>query len=80
MSEYKVSIIMPVYNAQKYLTDSLESIVNQSIGVENLEVIIVNDASTDFFQLPVKFFTQRFQNPMQELCLEDTTEYMMRLP
>ena len=47
MSEYKVSIIMLVYNAQKYLTDSLESIVNQSIGVENLEVIIVNDASTD---------------------------------
>ena len=44
---YKVSIIMPVYNAEKYLRDSLDSIVNQSIGVENLEVIIVNDASTD---------------------------------
>lgn len=47
MSDYKVSIIMPVYNADKYLRDSLDSIVNQSIGVENLEVVIVNDASTD---------------------------------
>lgn len=44
---YKVSIIMPVYNSEDYLRDSLESIVGQSIGVENLEVIIVNDASTD---------------------------------
>lgn len=44
---YKVSIIMPVYNCEEYLTDSLESIVNQSIGVENLEVIMVDDASSD---------------------------------
>ncbi|WP_458454724.1 glycosyltransferase family 2 protein [Methanobrevibacter sp.] len=43
----KVSIIMPVYNAEKYLRDALDSIVNQTIGVDNLEVIIVNDASTD---------------------------------
>ena len=47
MSDYKVSIIMPVYNADKYLRDTLDSIVGQSIGVENLEVVIVNDASTD---------------------------------
>ena len=47
MSEFKVSIIIPVFNAEKYLPDALDSIVNQSIGVENLEVIIVNDASTD---------------------------------
>ena len=47
MNEYKVSVLMPVYNAEKYLRDSLDSIVNQTIGVENLEVIIVNDASTD---------------------------------
>lgn len=38
---------MPVYNSQKYLRDSLDSIVSQTIGVENLEVIIVDDASTD---------------------------------
>ena len=47
MSDYKVSIIMPVYNAEKFLRDTLDSIVNQSIGLENLEVVIVNDASTD---------------------------------
>ena len=47
MSNYKISIIIPVFNAEKHLKDSLNSIIDQSIGVENLEVIIVNDASTD---------------------------------
>ena len=47
MSEYKVSIIIPAYNAEKYLAQALDSVASQSIGVENLEVIIVNDASSD---------------------------------
>lgn len=47
MSEFKLAIIIPVFNGEKYLSDALDSIVNQSIGVDNLEVIIVDDASTD---------------------------------
>ncbi len=47
MSNYKLSIIIPVYNSEKYIKDSLDSLINQTIGIENLEVIIVNDASTD---------------------------------
>lgn len=62
MSEYKISIIMPVFNAEKYLRDSLESIVNQSIGVENLEVIIVNDASTDSSADIIDEFSDKFPN------------------
>ena len=59
---YKVSIIMPVYNAEKYLRDSLNSIVNQSIGVENLEVIIVNDASTDSSKEIIDEFAAKYPN------------------
>ena len=40
-----VSIIIPVYNREKYLRKTLESIINQSY--KNLEIIIVNDCSTD---------------------------------
>ena len=47
MSEFKISIIIPVFNGEKYLPDALDSIISQTIGVENLEVIIVDDASTD---------------------------------
>lgn len=41
----KVSIIIPVYNAQEHLKKCLDSVVNQTF--KDLEVIIVNDGSTD---------------------------------
>lgn len=40
-----VSIVIPVYNVEKYLENCLESIVNQSYS--KLEIILVNDGSTD---------------------------------
>ena len=41
----KVSVIIPVYNVEKYLEHCLNSIVEQSY--DNLEIIIINDGSTD---------------------------------
>lgn len=43
----KVTVITPCYNSEKYLGECLESLENQTIGIENLELILVNDASTD---------------------------------
>ncbi|PWA12885.1 glycosyltransferase family 2 protein [Pueribacillus theae] len=44
---YKVTVIMPVYNAEKTLRKAIESVINQSIGFENVEFIIIDDKSSD---------------------------------
>ena len=41
-----ISIIIPVYNVEKYLSSCVESLLSQTIS-ENLEIILVNDGSTD---------------------------------
>ncbi|MBO4454621.1 MAG: glycosyltransferase [Paludibacteraceae bacterium] len=41
-----ISIIVPIFNAAQYLTDCIDSIINQ-ITTEPLEIILVDDASTD---------------------------------
>lgn len=41
----KVSVIVPVYNTQEYLTDCLLSLVKQTLS--EIEIIVVNDGSTD---------------------------------
>ena len=41
----KVSVIIPVYNTEKYLRQCLDSVVNQTL--KDIEIICVNDGSTD---------------------------------
>ena len=41
----KISVIVPVYNSEKYIERAVESLINQSY--ENMEIILINDGSTD---------------------------------
>ena len=46
--EFKFSVLMPIYNVEKYLAESIDSLINQSIGFEeNIELVIVDDGSPD---------------------------------
>lgn len=42
-----ISIVVPCYNVEQYIDDCLNTLVRQTIGVQNLDIILVNDASTD---------------------------------
>ena len=44
---YLFSVIIPIYNTARYLDESIGSILKQTIGFDNIQLILVNDGSTD---------------------------------
>ena len=59
LNNRKISIIVPVYNVEKYLRQCLDSIINQTY--DNLEIICINDESPDYSQ-----------DILEEYALEDS--------
>ena len=53
----KVSVIIPVYNTEKYLPKCLDSIINQSL--DDIEIICINDCSTDRSLEILKYYVQK---------------------
>ena len=56
----KVSVIMPAYNADKYISDSINSVLNQSY--KNIELIIVDDKSTDNTAQIAQYYASMYPN------------------
>ena len=45
---FKISVVMAVYNKERYVAEAIESIINQSLDFEkNIQLILVNDKSSD---------------------------------
>ena len=55
-----ISIIIPIYNTQKYLEKCIESVENQTYN--NMEVILVNDGSTDSSEKVIQPYLQKYEN------------------
>jgi glycosyltransferase involved in cell wall biosynthesis len=58
----KVTVVTPVYNAEKYLSKTIESVINQTIGFENIEYILVDDCSTDSSRSILLDYSSRYEN------------------
>ncbi len=59
----KVSIIVPVYNSEKYLKDCLDSLVNQTL--QEIEIIAIDDASSDKSLEILKEYEMRYPNKIR---------------
>lgn len=59
----KFTVIMPLYNVGKYLTETIQCIISQSVGFEeNIQLVLVNDGSTDETEQISKSFADRYPN------------------
>lgn len=65
----KVSIIVPVYNVEKYLAKCLDSLVNQTL--KDIEIIIVNDGSPDKSQDIIDKYVKEYPNLVQSFIKEN---------
>lgn len=62
-----ISVIIPMYNAEKTIEKVLVSIKNQTFPMENMEVLVINDGSTDNSRLVVERFIK--ENPNVKISL-----------
>ena len=44
---YDFSVVMSVYNMKKYMRESIDSVIHQTIGFEKIQLILVDDGSSD---------------------------------
>lgn len=57
-----LSIVVPVYNVEDYLSKCLDSILNQDIDKDDYEIIVVNDGSTDGSGEIAEEYAERYSN------------------
>ncbi|WP_321348209.1 glycosyltransferase family 2 protein [uncultured Draconibacterium sp.] len=57
MTNPKISVIIPVYNTEKYLTQCLDSVINQTLS--DIEILVINDRSPDNCQQILKEYEEK---------------------
>ena len=59
---YKISIILPIFNVEKLLERALNSIINQTMDLADIEVIMVDDCSTDSSRKIMEKYSNKYPN------------------
>ncbi|MFJ7056229.1 glycosyltransferase family 2 protein [Streptomyces microflavus] len=67
-----VSVVVAVYNTMPYLTECLNSLVRQSIGLDRLEIVAVDDGSTDDSGAELDRFAERYPGVVKVLHQENS--------
>ena len=62
MKKYDISVIMPIYNNEKFLKRAIQSVINQTFDFDRIELILVDDKSSDNSKDIMKKFDDLYQN------------------
>lgn len=68
----KISLIIPTFNAKDYLPRAINSLLDQSFGFENIELLLVDDNSTDGTQNIILDLANKYENVKPILCKENS--------
>lgn len=60
--KYLISVIIPMYNSEKFIARCIDSILKQTIKIEKIQIIIVNDGSQDNSKHIVEKYMQTYNN------------------
>lgn len=70
--KYKFSVIIPVYNVENYLEETILSVINQTIGFEdNIQILLVNDGSTDNSEEICLKYQEKYPNNIKYIYQEN---------
>lgn len=75
-NQKKVSVIVPVYNTEKYLNRCLDTLVGQSL--EDIEIVIVNDGSKDSSPQIVKEYMEKYPGKFLYATQENSGQAVAR--
>lgn len=68
-----LSVIVPCYNVEQYVGRCLDSIISQTIGIGNLDIVLVNDASTDGTSSILQRYVEQYPEHMRVINLEQNS-------
>ncbi len=57
-----ISIIVPCYNVEKYIDRCFDGIISQTLGIDRMEIIVVDDSSTDGTLDKLKIYEEKYQD------------------
>lgn len=60
--KYDISVIVPVYNVEEYLSTCLDSLINQTYDLKKIEIIAINDGSTDSSLDILRKYQEKYSN------------------
>lgn len=69
---YKVSIIIPCYNCETTIIHTINSVINQTIGFENIELILIDNGSTDNTKSIIEKYSNKYKN-IQPIFIKNNT-------
>lgn len=76
MSEVKVSIVVPIYNLEKYIQRCLDALVNQTL--EEIEILCVDDGSKDSAPQIIEDYKAKYPNKVKTFHKENGGEWSAR--